>query len=242
MAQNANSGALFSVRDKEIRIFGADHAGAPLVVLNTLGHAAEAYAAARAALTSSAADRARHGEFTLAAVSGMDWNRDLSPWPAPAVRRDAEDFAGLAADYLRELTEEILPEIRRHLHAAPSRTVIAGYSLAGLFAVWSLYQTDAFDGAASASGSLWYPGFAEYTRTHAFVRQPAGIALSLGEKEARTRHPVMKTVWDCTQNYTDLLRDQGIPAVFEPEPGNHFTDPDGRMGRCMARLLSCLIP
>ena len=242
MAQNANSDIRFSVHDKEIRLFGTGNAGIPLVVLNTLNDAAEAYETACAALTSSAADGARHGEFSLAAVSGMDWNRDLSPWPAPAVFRGEADFAGQAESYLRELTEEILPEIRRHLHAAPSRTVIAGYSLAGLFAVWSLYQTDAFDGAASASGSLWYPGFAEYTRTHAFVRQPAGIALSLGEKEARTRHPVMKTVWDCTQNYTDLLRDQGIPAVFEPEPGNHFTDPDGRMGRCMARLLSCLIP
>lgn len=35
---------------------------------------------------------------------------------------------------------------------------IAGYSLAGLFALYALYKTDVFTRVASMSGSLWFPG------------------------------------------------------------------------------------
>ncbi len=57
------------------------------------------------------------------------------------------------------LTQRIVPLTENHLGYAPEFRGIAGYSLAGLFALWAVYQTGLFDRAASVSGSLWFDGF-----------------------------------------------------------------------------------
>ena len=44
--------------------------------------------------------------------------------------------------------------------------VIAGYSLAGLFALWAAWNSGYFRRVASVSGSLWYPGFTDYIRNN----------------------------------------------------------------------------
>ena len=71
--------------------------------------------------------------------------------------RDAEPFGGQAADFLDELLNQIIPQVESSLPQPPTWRGIAGYSLAGLFALWSLWQTDAFDRAASASGRYGFP-------------------------------------------------------------------------------------
>ena len=73
------------------------------------------------------------GAATVAAVEGVDWNRELTPWPAPPVARGQPDFGGGADALLGELAGRILPEVEAELR--PSARWIAGYSLAGLFAV-----------------------------------------------------------------------------------------------------------
>ncbi len=42
-------------------------------------------------------------EIALAAVSGVDWNRELSPWSAPRAFRGGDDFKGQGADFLETL-------------------------------------------------------------------------------------------------------------------------------------------
>ena len=67
-------------------------------------------------------------EFRLIAVKVDSWNDDLSPWSAPAVFGTAE-FGGKAPAML----EKILT-----LCNDKSKTYyICGYSLAGLFALWT---------------------------------------------------------------------------------------------------------
>ena len=51
----------------------------------------------------------REPKPALAAISGVDWNRDLSPWPAPKVFRGGEDFGGEGPAFLDMLTEQIVP-------------------------------------------------------------------------------------------------------------------------------------
>ena len=104
--------------------------------------------------------------FSLAAIQIDDWNAALSPWPAKAVFKGEQDFAGQADAYLQELTGSIIPEITELLPEKPQYHVIAGYSMAGLFAVYALYRTQVFTHAASALGSLWNSGFLEYTLMH----------------------------------------------------------------------------
>ena len=69
------------------------------------------------------------GAATVAAVEGVDWNRELTPWPAPPVARGQPDFGGNADALLGELAGRILPEVEAELR--PSARWIAGYSLAG---------------------------------------------------------------------------------------------------------------
>ena len=81
---------------------------------------------------------------TLVCVSGVDWNRDMSPWPAARAFKGGEDFAGGAAIYLKRLEEEIIPVAESFLGFVPAERGIAGYSLGGLFALWSIFNTDSF--------------------------------------------------------------------------------------------------
>ena len=88
-------------------------------------------------------------DFHLIAVRVQNWNRDLSPWPAPAVF-GKEGFGNGAADMLNEVLKICTNQEKTYF--------IGGYSLAGLFALWAAYQTDVFKGVAAASPSMWFPG------------------------------------------------------------------------------------
>ena len=46
----------------------------------------------------------------LASIDGMDWNGDLSPWPAPKVFRGEEDFSGGADRFADFLEQEVFPK------------------------------------------------------------------------------------------------------------------------------------
>ena len=89
--------------------------------------------------------------FCLKAVKVDNWNKDLSPWSAPAVF-GREDFGAGAEETLAYLLTEVVP----HKINSPKKVYIGGYSLAGLFALWAGYQTDAFSGIAAASPSIWF--------------------------------------------------------------------------------------
>lgn len=159
-------------------------------------------------------------DFCLVAIKVDNWNSDLSPWEAPAVFGN-ESFGGKAAAALDEVLK---------LTGDPSKTYyIGGYSLAGLFAIWAAYQTDVFKGVAAASPSVWFPGFSDYMAERKNCAN--SVYLSLGDKEDKTRNPVMATVGDNIRKAHELLKAQGVNTVLEWNPGNHFKDPDIRMAK-----------
>lgn len=162
-------------------------------------------------------------DFCLKAFKVQRWNVDLSPWPTPAVF-GREGFGDGAADTLAEVLERCAGRDKTY--------ILGGYSLAGLFALWAAYQTDVFSGVAAASPSVWFPGFLDYMR----ARTPlaASVYLSLGDREARTRNPVMATVADRIREARDLLEAQGVYATLEWNQGNHFRDADLRTARAFA--------
>ena len=176
--------------------------------------------------------------FTLVAVGGLDWNRELSPWGCDGTVRDAEPFGGQAAGFLDELLNQIIPQVESSLPQPSTWRGIAGYSLAGLFALWALWQTDAFDRTASASGSLWFPGFIDYARENAMPSTPSAVYLSLGKKETKTPNRMMRHVLDDTRAMEDLLVEHGIPTTLELNPGNHFAQTNLRMARGIHWILT----
>ena len=172
----------------------------------------------------------------LAAVSGVDWNRELSPWNAPKVFRSSEDFDGGGPDFLGVLTEQIIPLVESQLDFSPASRAIAGYSLAGLFSLWAAFQTGLFDRAASISGSLWFDGFLNYMKSAAPPKGLRQVYLSLGDKEKNARNQRMATVEDCTRQTAELFRVWEIPTIFEMNPGGHFQDVPGRIARGIGAL------
>ena len=161
-------------------------------------------------------------------VQAEDWNRDLSPWPAERVFRRGEDFAGKADDTTAALEELVRPYRERY-----QTMILAGYSLAGLFALYACTKTDLFDACMSASGSLWYPGWMEYLKEHPVKCRK--VYLSLGDTEKNTRSPVMAKVEDNTKKSAEIIGGYA-EVITEMNPGNHFNDPSGRIVKGIRRL------
>lgn len=98
----------------------------------------------------------------------------MTPWSAPPVKKNSDPFTGGADDYLNLLTQKIIPAAENNMNGI-SRRYIAGYSLGGLFALYSLYKTDAFSGAASVSGSLWFEGFKDFVFENKMKTKPERV-------------------------------------------------------------------
>ena len=150
----------------------------------------------------------------------VDWFRDLAPWTAPAAFRGQPDFGSGAEETLQVVLQSIVAKQQG------KKFILGGYSLAGFFALWAGYQTDAFEGIVAASPSVWYPGWDEYMMQHRFRIRNA--YLSLGNREERTKNPVMRTVGDRIREQYRLLESQGIRCILEWNEGNHFMNPDKR--------------
>lgn len=166
-------------------------------------------------------------DFRLLAVKVESWNRDLSPWPAPAVF-GKDDFGDGA--------EELLTEILKLCQDESKIYYLGGYSLAALFSIWAAYQTDKFAGIAAASPSLWFPGFVDYMKGNAI--QCSNVYLSLGDKEEKTKNAVMASVGDCIRDGCAWLKGQGLNCALEWNTGGHFREPEIRTARAFAWLLS----
>lgn len=176
--------------------------------------------------------------FILAAFSISDWNRELSPWQAPAVF-GREDFGAGAGGTLAYIMEELLPAIGKAYHTdVPKRCFLGGYSLAGLFSLWAAYREEIFQGIAAVSPSVWFPGWESFISENE-IYAPR-VYLSLGDKEAKTKNPVMSKVGDnIRKQYECLCRENSVKkCVLEWNPGNHFVDSEVRMAKGFAWLLN----
>lgn len=171
--------------------------------------------------------------YVLIGLYGYDWNRDLSPWPSKAIFKNGEDFKGEGDEYLKKITEEVIPS----LGVQAEYYALAGYSLAGLFALYAAYRCDVFSKIVSASGSLWYPGLIDFVRNNELSKKVDTIYLSLGDKEARTKNPVMAAVEENTELIYSLYKDK-IKCTFELNEGNHFKDAPYRLYKGIRYILS----
>lgn len=154
---------------------------------------------------------------------GCDWNRDLSPWKAEKVFKSEPDFEG-GADAFLERLEKAVPEVEKELKIVDPERAIAGYSMAGLFAVYAVYRTKMFRKMASISGSLWFDSFAEYATnglTKPFVDK---AYFSLGDREADTKNVRMSTVKIMTEIIYNYFNSSVCDTVYTLNPGGHFSE------------------
>ena len=220
----------FTTDNKTISIFPCSKSESPVIYLNTFSDEGQkVYDAAQAAGCPP---------FTLVAISNLVWNHDMVPWDSPPAFKNAEPCTGGADDYLQLLTEEIIPTTEKEIGGAPCWRGIAGYSLAGLFALYAIHRTDLFSRVGSMSGSLWFPGMKEYLFSHVPKCRPDCMYFSLGDKESTTRNPVLRSVRQNTEEIQTFYQGKGIDTVFQLNPGNHYNHAVERTAAGLCWLLS----
>ena len=215
--------SVFELDEKRITVFPGV-SSSPVVYLNCFEDPSEDI------------DRQIALPHSLVCMSRMNWSDDLSPWRADGLSRRDPPFAGGADAYLAWLGSAVIPAVEKGLQK-PGNRIIAGYSLAGLFALYAVYQCDLFTRCVSASGSLWYPGFVDFCRAHPCSTSLTDVYLSLGDREHLTRHPVLASVRSCTEEIYQLLDARGIRCMLEWNPGSHFVDEQQRLCRGIRRCL-----
>ena len=174
--------------------------------------------------------------FSLVALLIEDWNQELTPWPAPAVFGRIP-FGDGANDTRKFITEQLLPSLAADgIYNSSMSLLMGGYSLAGLFALWSAYQTDMFDGIAAASPSVWFPQWIDYAKEKRPLAK--SIYLSLGDKEEKAKSSVMAQVGNAIRKQHELLLGQEVNTILEWNAGNHFVDSEKRMAKGFAWLLN----
>lgn len=174
---------------------------------------------------------------SIAVVTGMDWDDDLTPWPAKGQPPGSPDFKGNAAEFLSVLVSEVVPEVehRMNLSADVERT-LAGVSLSGLFTLWQWMSNSLFSNIISLSGSFWYDGFVTWIKSRPVPKKPGRAYFLLGNLEATTKVKAFQPVQTDTVEIVDYLHDNGISDIFELVPGNHYQFPEQRLDRAFARM------
>lgn len=161
---------------------------------------------------------------TVVVVEIDDWDNDMTPWPAPGLYAGDADFRGLADDTRARIVSGLLPQLASD-GVDTTRLGIAGYSLGGLFSLYTFLNDNRFACVASMSGSLWYEGWLDYLKsldnTHRAL-DGSFVYLSIGNKEKRAKEKILHSVEDNTVKTADILRSWGMEVEYQLTEGNHF--------------------
>lgn len=187
-------------------------------IYRTQGAKALAYILEPEPVTDKVASVAEELSLTLVSISGMDWNRDLSPWKAEKVFKGEEDFSGGADDFMEKLENKVFPAIEEMAGPLPGHRMMAGISLSGLFALYMGTRSSAFSAIASISGSLWFDGFTDFVR--------------------KTGNPRMARVESATLEMEGILKEKGVETVFQMNRGNHFVYGAERLEEALRYLMT----
>ena len=206
----------FECSGRTATLYCSEQTNAPLIILNN--YSGDGASVIKAMYEIDAP------ECHLLVIGNLKWDHDMTPWYCPPISKNDTPCTGGADEYLNLLLMQILPKARLLLGTEPRFLGIAGYSLAGLFALYAMYQCDAFDRVASISGSLWFPEFKEFVLLHELRKRPDKLYISLGDREAKTRNSYLKAVQDNSEQIVFHYEQAGLNVTWELNPGNHFQE------------------
>ena len=169
--------------------------------------------------------------FSLVAFKIEDWNSELTPWEMPLLRGKG-NFGDGATRTLEFIKNDLIPALSECINTGNNgiKYILGGYSLAGLFSLWSGYQTDIFEGIAAVSPSVWYKKWIEYVETEKTLSEK--IYLSLGDTEEKTKHQILSKIGDNIRKQYEILENSGnMKTVLEWNEGDHFKNPDIRTAK-----------
>ena len=169
--------------------------------------------------------------FSLVAFKIEDWNSELTPWKMPLLRGKG-NFGDGATRTLEFIKNDLISAVSEYINTENKeiKYILGGYSLAGLFSLWSVYQTDIFEGIAAVSPSVWYKGWIEYVGAGKPLSEK--IYLSLGDTEEKTKHQILSKIGDNIRKQHEILENsENVKTVLEWNEGNHFQNPDIRTAK-----------
>lgn len=146
----------------------------------------------------------------------------MSPWPAPALF-GKKDFSGQAQVILDFILKDLLVKYNPQIFPV----ILLGYSLGGLFSLWSSYQTKIFACFVPASPSVWYQDWDKYIDKNTCL-SPL-VYLSLGDKEAKTKNQTMAQVADRFLLQADYLKRNTSKSYPQWNSGNHVQNSEKRL-------------
>lgn len=170
------------------------------------------------------------------------WNKDLSPWRAEKIFKGGEDFDGEGNRFCNILISKIAAEVEKIIGRkieSKDRGII-GYSMAGLFALYCIFQTDLFGKIGSISGSLWFDGILEYVNNNtpkAGNREDLSFYFSLGDKEDSTKEKKMAIVKENTDKIVEYFSSRYDRVVYVMNPGGHFQNSEKRIVNGIHQLI-----
>ena len=158
-----------------------------------------------------------------------DWNSDFSPWEFKLNKKMS--FSGGGRKTLDWLMNDCVSCYEKE-YSLMGKRILCGYSLAGLFSLWAFYESQAFRGVISCSGSLWFGDWVSYAESHT-APQNSSVYLSLGNREEKARDRIMATVGDCTlRQYELVCGDKNVSRhILEWNDGGHFNEPEMRIAK-----------
>ena len=133
----SNEKKLFRIEGKQATLYCSLQPDKPLILLNNYSGDGESVVKAMGEIDAP--------NCNLLVVWNLMWDHDMTPWYCPPVSENDTPCTGGADEYLKLLLTQILPQARTMIQGEPRFTGIAGYSLSGLFAMYAMYQCDAFD-------------------------------------------------------------------------------------------------
>lgn len=173
-------------------------------------------------------------ESTIVTISEMDWNNDLTPWKAPAVKEG--EFGGHASQFLDRLKEDLFFNLENSLQIRKPKRYLIGLSLAGLFTVWAAVRKSLFEGVASISGSFWYDGFTEWLQKQEELKC-VHFYICMGEKEKETKVKRFANIEEDTMKVSETLMLKGAEVAFEVTEGGHNSPIIPRIEKSVVSLL-----
>ena len=185
-------------------------------------------------------EAARKFGVTIAVISGMDWDDDLTPWPAKGQPPGCPDFKGYGPEFLSMLKTKVMPETERRLDISEdAERTLTGVSLSGLFTLWQWMTDDTFHNIISLSGSFWYDGFVEWLTSLPVQKKTGKAYFLLGNLEAKTNVKAFQPVQTDTVQIVGYLHKNGINDCFELVPGNHYQYGEQRLDRAFIWMFGC---
>lgn len=169
------------------------------------------------------------GEYVLSLVILPNWDSRMVPFDFPKMKIKPQ------ADVTSEEIPEILSEIEKECACKISERYLLGYSLGGLFAVYEGLK-GRFDGFASVSGSLWYPGILEYVKQNPLPKRLRKGYFSIGDRETGKLSSPFFQAREKMLAVMDEVEKKGLMCEFDLNEGGHFDHPEKRVMKAMRYL------